>query len=157
MFKNNRFLLVFNTLVVLAAALILTGCSSTAKAPVPQGNPAAAASSDDEITDAPVQSSSGGLVTLEAKLLGHEGESLVFEIVMDTHSVALDGYDLKELAVLRDNKGGDFSPVEWISAPGGHHRKGKLAFSHPDRTAETFELVIRDVAGVSERVLKWQV
>ena len=76
---------------------------------------------------------------------------------MDTHSVDLDAVDLKKQAVLRDDKGGEYKAVDWNAAMGGHHRSGKLVFAHPDKTSKTFELVIRDVAGVAERVLRWQV
>ncbi len=155
--RKARLLVTTSMLAVLLAALILSGCSSAATASRSQGTPAPVASSPSEPSNAPVQSSAGGSVTIEAKLLGHQKDSLAFEISMDTHSVNLDTYDFKQLALLRDGKGSEFSPIEWSSAPGGHHRSGKLVFAHPDQSAKTFELVIRNVAGVSERVLRWQV
>ena len=142
MSKKKLQLLTVSLLAVLLAVLLLSGCSSAATSTKPSSS---------------VQSSSGGSVTVEAKLLGHEGDSLVFEIAMNTHSVDLDEYDLKELSVMRDDTGGEYMPIEWQAAAGGHHRSGKLAFTHADRTAKTFELVIRNIAGIEERVLRWQV
>ena len=157
MFKKKMRLVIITPLVAgLLAALILAGCSSAATTTTkPQGAPPV--SQPGEPSKAPVQSSSGGSVTIEARLLGHQNDSLVFEISMETHSVNLDGYDLKQLALLRDDKGGEYSPIEWDSAPGGHHRGGKLVFAHPDKSPRMFELTIRNVAGVNERVLRWQV
>lgn len=153
--KKMRLLFAISLLASLLSVLILTGCSSStatkpqaAQPPVSQPN---------QTYNASVQSSTGGSVTIEAKLLGHQNDSLVFEISMNTHSVDLDTYDFKQLAVLRDGKGSEYSPVDWSSQPGGHHRGGKLVFAHSDKSARNFELVIRNVAGVSERVLKWQV
>jgi hypothetical protein len=79
---------------------------------------------------------------------------------MNTHSVDLDEYDLGKLTVLRDDQGHEYQPVSWESAPGGHHRRGTLAFVPPDSLrsgeAQSLELVIRDVAGVDERVMTWR-
>ena len=84
---------------------------------------------------------------------------LAFQVVMDTHSVDLDQYDLGKLAVLRDDDGAEYRPASWRSAPGGHHRTGTLSFAAPASLSEGktgyVELIIRDVSGVAERVLKW--
>jgi hypothetical protein len=82
---------------------------------------------------------------------------------MDTHSVQLDGYDLRELAVLRTGDGREIEPLGWDAPKGGHHRQGVLTF--PAQTAageqllgddgQTIRLIIRDVAGVAERELSW--
>jgi hypothetical protein len=69
--------------------------------------------------------------------------------------VYLDQYDLGELAVLRDDAGKEYHPTSWDSAPGGHHRRGILAFSPPEK-AKYLELVIRGVAEVRERVFRWE-
>ncbi len=155
--RKMRLLVIMSMLAGLLAVLILAGCSSAATASKPQSAPPPVSSQPSEPSSAPVQSSSGGSVTIEAKLLGHQNGSLVFEISMGTHSVNLDTYDFKQLALLRDDKSGEYSPIEWDSAAGSHHRSGKLVFAHPDKSTKTFELVIRNVAGVNERVLRWQV
>ena len=152
-----QLLVIMSMLAGLLAVLILAGCSSAATASKPQSAPPPVSSQPREPSSAPVQSSSGGSVTIEAKSLGHQSDSLVFEVTMDTHSVNLDEYDLKQLATLKDDKGSEYRPVDWSSAPGSHHRSGKLVFAHADKSTKTFELVIRNVAGVSERVLRWRV
>lgn len=155
MLKNRtKYLVVTVIMLSLLTALVITGCSSSGKTSsqsAPQTGPTKPLGS----LSGQTQSSSGGSVTLEAKLLGHQGDSLVFEIAMNTHSVNLDGYDLRQLALLRDDKDVEYRPVEWSAASGGHHRSGKLVFTHPDQSVKTLELVIRNVAGVKERILRW--
>jgi hypothetical protein len=83
---------------------------------------------------------------------------------MNTHAVDLDGYDLKQLAVLRIDGGQEIQPSNWEAPKGGHHRSGTLTFPTADTdgrpliasSTRTIELVIRDVAGVPERVFTWQ-
>ena len=115
-------------------------------------------------TSDPVQSNEEGSVTIEVEWIEIENlaekDSLTFHVAMNTHSVDLDDYDLEELATLRDGTGNEYQPVSWESEPGGHHRKGTLTFSLPDSLrqgrAEYIEVVIRSVAGIDERVLKWE-
>lgn len=98
-------------------------------------------------------------MTVEARWLAEKTDSVVFDVVMNTHSVNLDGFDLKALSVLRDDQSNVYSPVSWNAPEGGHHRNGKLTFPRPDSLSQGktkfIELVIRDVA-VKERVLQWQ-
>ena len=55
-------------------------------------------------------------------------------------------------------------PTKWESAPGGHHRAGRLVLLARDEAGQSLtgagvscvELVVRDVAGVKERVLGWE-
>lgn len=108
------------------------------------------------------RTSSEGQVTLTATLTGIADE-LEFAIVMDTHVVDLDVYDLRTLALLRTDAGVEVAPVRWEAPAGGHHREGTLWF--PALTADgtptigpdasTMTLVIRDVAGISEQSLHW--
>ncbi len=83
---------------------------------------------------------------------------------MDTHSVDLDGYDLKKLAALRTEGGGEVPPSAWDAPPGGHHREGRLLFPNrlpdgrpllaPETRAIT--LVVRNMGGVKERTFTWR-
>lgn len=108
------------------------------------------------------QTSDGGQVTVEATWQGPDAGP-IFTIVLNTHSVDLDGYDLRQLAVLRTDQGLEVSPTQWDAPAGGHHRSGTLTF--PTTTADgtpvlgantrTLELIIRDVAGVPERSFRW--
>lgn len=93
----------------------------------------------------------------------HAGKSAgpVFAVAMGTHAVDLDGYDLRQLAVLRTDKGQELQPASWNAPTGGHHRSGMLIFpaTFADGTAvigtntRSIELIIRNVAGIAERTL----
>lgn len=85
--------------------------------------------------------------------------TVALQVTMDTHSVNLDAYDLAKLAVLRNDRGETVLPASWEAPRGGHHRKGVLTFAVPaEFVAGTrfLELVVHDVAGVPERVLRWE-
>lgn len=146
---------------LIMVAVIAAGCSSRF---VPQRegevNPSSSISSVSSPTNGLVQTDDRGSVTIEVEWGKEEVGSLTFNITMNTHSVDLDRYDLGALAVLRDDAGSEYPPVSWDSAAGGHHRSGTLAFSLPDSVrqgkAKYIEMVIRDVAGIDERVFKWE-
>jgi hypothetical protein len=61
----------------------------------------------------PTQRNSGGSVTmvLTWNNPGSAAEALDFSVVMDTHSVDLDGYDLSSLATLRNDREQEVSPA----------------------------------------------
>jgi hypothetical protein len=40
---------------------------------------------------------------------------------------------------------------------GGHHRQSVLRFGKVSPEAKTIELVVKDVAGVKERIFRWSV
>lgn len=110
-----------------------------------------------------VQSHEGGGVAVEAALMARllsGAKDLVFDIVMDSLSVDLDAYDLASLASLRDNRGREFKPASWQAPKGGHHRQGKLFFGSYrallQKDTQYIELVITGIAGVPERVLRWE-
>ena len=158
------------------AAGILSACASSQAAPsgggpstqaivaaVSQTNAGGAASPS---TADQVQTSSGGNVTIDVSWDGaSDSGTLTFEVAMNTHSVGLDGYDLSKLAILRNDRGQEVKPERWDAPPGGHHRRGVLTFPAVDSSGKpvvddgvkSLELMIKDVAGVSERVLKWEV
>ena len=108
------------------------------------------------------QRSEGGQVVVDVTWGGKEAGP-VFRVVMDTHAVDLDGYDLRQLAVLRVADGREVRPSGWDAPKGGHHREGALTFPPTladgsptlGPSAGTMELVIRDVAGVPERTFRW--
>ena len=153
-------------IMVLVAALavtvvVISGCSrGYAPDAGSLASPASASSGGLIPAGDRVQVHDGGNVTVEVKWEGVAESSLVFSVAMNTHSVDLDPYDLAALAVLRDDTGNEYYPVSWSAAAGGHHRRGTLAFPLPDSvsqgSARYIEMVIRDVAGIEERVLKWE-
>jgi len=84
-------------------------------------------------------------------------KNLVFYVRLDTHSVDLMDYDVIKNTVLRAD-GREISPNRWLSpSDSSHHRSGFLSFPRSSTTddAKYLELVVRDLAGVSERVLRW--
>ncbi len=97
---------------------------------------------------------------MDIEWLGTANGLLTFAVAMNTHSVELDSYDLGEMAVLRDDLDQEYHPTSWDSGPGGHHRRGTLTFPLPNSVsqdeAKYLQLTIRDVAGVEERILIWE-
>lgn len=99
---------------------------------------------------------SGGGVTAKATYLNpNTNAEPRFEVTLDTHSVALDGYDLKTIAVLRDDAGKEYLPAMVENKGGGHHRGVTLTFPKLSPSARHVEMVIKDVAGVKERTFRW--
>ncbi len=148
---------------ILVAAVLVAGCSSRFEPQQKEGtftpSPSSGSTSHEPISGL-VQSNAGGSVTIDVEWVKAGDGSLIFHVAMNTHSVDLDQYDLGELAMLRDDTGNEYHPVSWDSAPGGHHRQGTLTFPIPDSLsqgkAKYVEIMIRDVAGIEERVLKWE-
>jgi hypothetical protein len=129
------------------ALLILVACgNATPTIPAPSG-----ARFD------PV-SNSGGSVTVDAQLLDFQiNQPLVFAVALNTHSVELVD-DLTQTAILRDDAGKEYAPIAWDGAgPGGHHREGKLKFAALPIKPQSVELVIKNLAQVSERAFRWEI
>jgi hypothetical protein len=70
-----------------------------------------------------------GAITIKVTPLNLNGsaEALVFDVVMDTHSVDL-SMDLATLATLTTDNRIIVQAVEWDAPRGGHHVEGKLIF-----------------------------
>jgi hypothetical protein len=134
---------------LLMVALVLAACGTARQAATTTGTAA-------------TQRSEGGQVTV-AVTWGGKQAGPVFRVVMDTHAVDLDGYDLRQLAALRVAGGREVRPSGWDAPEGGHHREGTLTFPSrlPDGSptigpaAGTVELIVRDVAGLPERTFRW--
>ncbi len=147
-------------LVIMVILVLVAGCS-TGKDPQPSSsNTPPAAGKDSVVTlNGLTQTNAGGAVEIQVKWLADKNDSLVFDVSMNTHSVDLDKYDLKQLTVLHDSQGNEYQPLSWNSAAGGHHRSGKLVFTVPGSLNEGgtkfLHMVIRNVAGVGERSLEW--
>ena len=157
---NGRAFVAIAMLVSILAAL-LSACSKPAQSS-PPASQVASPGQPQAVSDLKRTESSGSVTFVvtpdPAPAPGVQG--LTFDIVMDTHSVDLDGYDLKLRATLRDGQGRVFQPTLWDAPPGGHHREGKLAFSGQplvQADSRNVELVIRDVAGTKERIFRWDV
>ncbi len=83
---------------------------------------------------------------------------VAFKVVLDTHSGDLTKLDLTKVSVLRDDKGKENQPAAWENVSNdSHHREGILKFPKgAEQGSKTVELVVKDVGGVKERVLKWE-
>ena len=105
----------------------------------------------------PQRSDAGGVVVVvEPPNLDAENNTWEFSVALNTHSVALD-QDMAQVSILRDDRGEEHSALAWEGAPpGGHHRQGLLRFAALSEPAQSFEIVIRDVASVPERVFRWE-
>lgn len=102
------------------------------------------------------QTVSGGGVTAKVTFLNPKNdEDHRFQVVLDTHSVNLDGYDLKSITVLRDDSGKRYFPTGVENKGGGHHREVTLSFPKLSPEAKRLELTIKDVAEVKERTFGW--
>lgn len=100
---------------------------------------------------------SGGGVTVKVDLLDAKASGeMRFQIALDTHSVNLDGYDLKSLTLLRDDGGNTYPPTGVENQGSGHHRQTILRFAKIKSGAKRIELVVRNVAGVKERLFRWE-
>ncbi len=155
------------TLLILITTVVglLAGCSSGAVQPqVAQAGATQAQAAQAEkaqtlpaaLTFAP-QSNNEKAVTVEVTPLNlpQGGTSLDFEVAFNTHSVELD-FDPAKISVLRDDQGHEYPALTWEGpGPTGHHRSGALRFKVFDHPTKYVEVVMRDVAGVPERVFRW--
>ena len=156
-------LLTFILASLLIFATVVVGCGSDTvrSAPNPSASNVKPTSSSLQQTN---EAGNVGIVVTWENPSGEGSASLRFIVAMNTHSVDLDGYDLSKLAVLRNDQGVEASPDGWDAPKGGHHRSGVLSFSNNiggkpiiGTETRTIELIIRDVAGVRERIFRWEV
>lgn len=102
------------------------------------------------------QTVNGGGVTAKVTYLNPKSaDDPRFLVVLDTHSVNLDTYDLKTVAVLRDGVGKSYAPTAAENKAGGHHREFTLSFPKLTQESKRIEIVIKDIAGVKERIFVW--
>lgn len=139
--------------IPLAVAVLVAACgSTTAASPAGVGTASPAAGSG-----LGEQRSEAASITIAASWLATGAPAI--RVVMDTHSVDLDGFDLAMLARARLDGGPWVAPSAWDAPKGGHHREGTLAFAALDRAsleaARLVELEVRDVA-VPSRILRWE-
>ena len=81
------------------------------------------------------QTNSGGGVTAKVTYLNQGAtDEPRFQVVLDTHSVNLDAYDLKSIAVLRDDTGKAYASTGVENKGSGHHREAIVSFLNYHRT-----------------------
>jgi hypothetical protein len=92
--------------------------------------------------------------------LSDPGQTLDFEISLNTHSVDL-SMDLASLAALTTDTGKTVNPLVWDAPRGGHHVSGKLSFPIQSNGTSLLEgakrltLTIRNVDS-PERIFIWE-
>lgn len=159
---NQKLILLASVCTLIA--LVLTACSggtTPTPAPAPTKAPAAAANAQPATSSSggggfETKSNDGGSVTVDVKPTALEvGKPIAFDVSMNTHSVDLSD-DMTKITILRDEAGKEYKPTTWDGpGGGGHHREGILNFAALTNKPKFVELVIKGLAGVPERVFKW--
>jgi hypothetical protein len=99
-------------------------------------------------------------VVVEPVNLDSPGETIDFEVVLDTHSIDL-SMDLAEMAILVTDTGLEVRAALWDAPRGGHHVGGKLSFPASVNgnslleEAGEFQLIISGL-DAPERIFIWQ-
>ena len=81
-------------------------------------------------------------------------ERLVLKFEVNTHSVRLNEFDLKQITTL-EYKGKKLKPVT-ASRIGGHHSSGTIEFKTGEKIG-SFVIRIKGIPRVKERVFEWNV
>lgn len=99
-----------------------------------------------------------GPVTVVVTLLAPPaaGTPLRIKVVLDTHSVGLDGIAFEQAVAVRAGDGRDVAPTAVEEASGGgHHRQAVLVF--PAAQVGPLRVVVKNIGGVAERSFAWDV
>ncbi len=155
------------TALFLVLIPVLAGCTRAPSVNLVPGTatrtavPSATAAVTVEEAKGPTRTDEQGAVVFEVTPLNLDspGETLDFEVVMNTHSVDV-GWDLAALAVLRTDSGLEVQATSWPIGS-GHHYGGTLSFPATAADGEqildgaaVLTLTIRDT-DVPERVFVW--
>lgn len=129
----------FTLILFLTVSLLLTACSTAQKTPAT--SPTANNSTENSKSSAANLSrvDDQGAVTVEVTPinLDQPGDTLQFDVAMNTHSVDL-SMDLKALATLKTDTGLTIQATNWEAPGGGHHVNGKLSF----QTAQSGKFIL---------------
>lgn len=82
----------------------------------------------------------------------NEGNRLVVKFSINTHSVRLSSFDLKDITTL-EYEGKTMKPVT-ASRIGGHHSSGTIVFD-TGKDISSFTIRIKGIPNVDERVYQW--
>lgn len=84
------------------------------------------------------------------------GVPIKAKVVLDTHSVGLDGIAFEEVVVMRSADGTDIAPLAVEQAKGsGHHRQAVVVFPAMGQ-ASPVRIIVKNVGGVAERSFLWE-
>ncbi len=137
------------------AALFVASLAASCTAPATASSRSSASVAPASPSGTGEQQHDAGAVTVAASWVAGTSSA---RITMDTHSVDLDGFDLKTLARVRLDGGPWVSPTLWDAPTGGHHRSGTLTFGSLEPRAidgaAVVELEVRDVG--ASHLLRWE-
>ncbi len=134
----------------LLGLFLLAGCSEGGPVSYAGGN---AIGGNPELPETIATGSTGaGDVLVELAPRGVTNGRLEVDIVVNTHSVSLEQFDLREITML-EFSGKSLKPV---SAPAlsGHHSSGTLVFEVSEPVS-SFRISIKGIPKVDERVFEW--
>jgi hypothetical protein len=99
-----------------------------------------------------MQEKSEAGVTVKVSREGSNG-TISFKVALETHTVDLDKYKFDEIVALRAD-GKEYKARVKSQEGSGHHRSAVVEFDNP--MTKEVQVVIKDVAGVKERVFTFQ-
>lgn len=98
----------------------------------------------------------GVTVTVTPRDLSNDTKLWEFEVAFSTHTQDLRD-DLTKVAILMSDDGKRYPPVGWQGdGPGGHHRKGMLAFKPVSPRPQSVSLQIQRAEETATRTFHWQ-
>ncbi|MHB8959758.1 MAG: hypothetical protein ACYDAN_09050 [Candidatus Limnocylindrales bacterium] len=143
---------------VALAACTSSGASAAGGGSSPAASPASSGVAGSAASQAQQVSEANGVTVMAT--WGGTTAGGAFDVALDTHSGSLDDIDLAT-AILRNDRGEKLVGASWSAPAGGHHRAGRLTFTGDAASvvkgAAWVELVLPNVGGVPERVLRWTV
>ncbi|MBC8495309.1 hypothetical protein H8D36_04100 [archaeon] len=98
-------------------------------------------------------STDSGDVSVDLKPHKVVNGKLEVDISVNTHSVSLEGFDLKELTTLEFN--GKFIKPTLAPSLTGHHNSGTLTFD-VNENIDSFTIKIIGIPKVEERIFEWR-
>lgn len=109
--------------------------------------------------DAQTQRDRQGPVTVTVTLAtpAPSGSPVTVQVVLDTHSVALDGVAFDRAVTLLKLDGSELAPIAVKEVgSGGHHRQAEVVFPSIEGATQV-RIVVRNIGGIPERVFAWDV
>lgn len=103
-------------------------------------------------SSAAMRTSDEGQVSVDITPKKFDGGKIYFDIGVNTHSVDLSKFELKEITLL-ETDGKKLYP-EFAPPLTGHHNSGQLVFSVKEEPKE-YRIIITGLAAAGERVFSW--
>jgi hypothetical protein len=150
--KNYRNYILYGLLILVIVVLVFAFTGFSSNIPIRTGNTKGQVADKSGFKSIDSGSTGMGDVSVELTPLGINNNQLSIKISVNTHSVSLGQFDLKEITTLEYN-GKSIKP---ISAPnlGGHHSNGELVFEVGEQV-NSFTIRIKGIPKVDERVFEW--